>query len=451
MMPIKHEFVSTKEDGADTSLVRPSDWNAVHVGTSEPDKVATVAASGADYTNVFDAISGVHPVSDTNRALIKVYGKVTETMCLHAYSYIDVVGFNAVIEQQGTNVYGVDFDHPDTIWRNITLINKGTQNQGAPACVITDDADETTVLANCKFICEHGANVTAQTGISIRHGTSPKLYNCTGIGGNNAAGYGHGILITDSATPQLFNCMGICRNAYGKSWNIISSAKPTMIGCVGLASDVNGRALYIGDGASPIVDGFVGRPKNYSYVWDYDDANDGRFRPFASEPYQLISISILVNTANTGVTLDLGTTASGTQIAEDVDIGTIGIKSFDFTRSQLTADAYMYATPSAGINDGDIEISYVVCKNDYYAGQGIYLETKGFARIDNSSFYSNGASPTGYIKETTVKNWWMNGCHVETYDPTGQVAFTAESEMTDVPITRTLLVGGTSNITLREE
>ena len=29
-MGIKHTFVSTKEDVADDSLVRPSDWNAEH-------------------------------------------------------------------------------------------------------------------------------------------------------------------------------------------------------------------------------------------------------------------------------------------------------------------------------------------------------------------------------------------------------------------------------------
>lgn len=33
-MPIKHAFVSAKSDGADTTLVRPSNWNADHTGTA---------------------------------------------------------------------------------------------------------------------------------------------------------------------------------------------------------------------------------------------------------------------------------------------------------------------------------------------------------------------------------------------------------------------------------
>ena len=32
-MPIKHRFVSQKQDGADETLVRPSDWNDDHVGS----------------------------------------------------------------------------------------------------------------------------------------------------------------------------------------------------------------------------------------------------------------------------------------------------------------------------------------------------------------------------------------------------------------------------------
>lgn len=30
-MPVKHAFTSAKSDGADATLVRPSDWNAGHL------------------------------------------------------------------------------------------------------------------------------------------------------------------------------------------------------------------------------------------------------------------------------------------------------------------------------------------------------------------------------------------------------------------------------------
>ena len=34
-MPITHAFTNAKADGSDTSVVRPSDWNAVHEGSSD--------------------------------------------------------------------------------------------------------------------------------------------------------------------------------------------------------------------------------------------------------------------------------------------------------------------------------------------------------------------------------------------------------------------------------
>jgi hypothetical protein len=36
-MAITHPFVSGIADGADASLVRPSNWNAAHAGTATPD------------------------------------------------------------------------------------------------------------------------------------------------------------------------------------------------------------------------------------------------------------------------------------------------------------------------------------------------------------------------------------------------------------------------------
>ena len=48
-MPITHAFVSGKGDGADTTLVRPVDWNAAHAGGITKTAAATIAA-GPDET-----------------------------------------------------------------------------------------------------------------------------------------------------------------------------------------------------------------------------------------------------------------------------------------------------------------------------------------------------------------------------------------------------------------
>ena len=48
-MPITHTFVSAKEDGDDETLVRPSNWNAEHIG--EPDLLALVLALASKTSN----------------------------------------------------------------------------------------------------------------------------------------------------------------------------------------------------------------------------------------------------------------------------------------------------------------------------------------------------------------------------------------------------------------
>lgn len=49
-MPLTHPLVVAVSDGGDASLVRPSDWNAAHVGSNEWDTVI-VKPSNQDVTN----------------------------------------------------------------------------------------------------------------------------------------------------------------------------------------------------------------------------------------------------------------------------------------------------------------------------------------------------------------------------------------------------------------
>ena len=44
-MAVKHNFVSPKADGGDTTLVRPSNWNADHEGSPDFLQLAQVATS----------------------------------------------------------------------------------------------------------------------------------------------------------------------------------------------------------------------------------------------------------------------------------------------------------------------------------------------------------------------------------------------------------------------
>ena len=45
-MPVKHAFSSAKTDGADTTLVRPSDWNAAHTTPYAPGTFTVATDNG---------------------------------------------------------------------------------------------------------------------------------------------------------------------------------------------------------------------------------------------------------------------------------------------------------------------------------------------------------------------------------------------------------------------
>lgn len=79
-MGITHAFVSGKADGADTSLVRPSNWNAAHVTNLQADSgtrtagdlSATAGGALADATDV--TVTLTLPSGTSGKVEIKVNG-----------------------------------------------------------------------------------------------------------------------------------------------------------------------------------------------------------------------------------------------------------------------------------------------------------------------------------------------------------------------------------------
>jgi hypothetical protein len=61
-MAITHAFVSAIEDGADETVVRPSNWNAAHTGTAAPDAHhADHEFGGTDVMSITDLFLNVYP------------------------------------------------------------------------------------------------------------------------------------------------------------------------------------------------------------------------------------------------------------------------------------------------------------------------------------------------------------------------------------------------------
>lgn len=62
---LKHAFTSSKSDGADTSVVRPSDWNAEHVLTQATGKLLGRTTAGTGSTEEIAAGTGLSLASTT--------------------------------------------------------------------------------------------------------------------------------------------------------------------------------------------------------------------------------------------------------------------------------------------------------------------------------------------------------------------------------------------------
>lgn len=70
-MPIKHAFTSAIADGADATLVRPSNWNADHIGTLDAADITFTPATATDWNSSADP-------GDLDDALNQLAARVTE-------------------------------------------------------------------------------------------------------------------------------------------------------------------------------------------------------------------------------------------------------------------------------------------------------------------------------------------------------------------------------------
>jgi len=281
------------------------------------------------------------------------------------------------------------------------------------------------------------------SGINIHYRSHATLMNCIGIGGSYDAGSAVGITIGREASPTLIGCKGIgtAINKYCHGIVVIGSATPTLIGCSGEASPyANAYALVVFHASSPTITGFQVYPKRFNYDWVYDDADNGRFQPFAGYDYQLVGMWVQVRTADAGVTLDLGTSIGGSDIVSDIPLDALGDMFYSFTRAELGAGTYIYATPSAAVADEHFNVFYSVIVN-YADSYALRMQTNGYARISDSTFVSNGASDTLFITSTCSKNWEISNTTFETLDPTNQYSVHPDGAMSDLPINGCRLKG----------
>ena len=303
---------------------------------------------------------------------------------------------------------------------------------------------------------------------------APKLIGCTGIGGAKPAGRGFDITEADAA--ELIDCVGIGSTGDGIT---INDASPTLKNCKGIAGTQNGAtgimlwtggspilmdceaisgkydhtsALIINDSNSAIVDHCFGHPPIEGHQWYYDAANNGRFRPFAGFAYIIRNISLWVSIPQPGVTLNIGTSIGGNELAAAISLAVGGTVPFNWTSRLLAAGGYMYATPSAGIPNNSIFLYYTVM----YAVsdcRGIAMATLGVARVSNSHFMACDTDGFGMpirIGPPAIanKNWRIDNSVFESLSIGGGCAIYSDAAITDVPIYNSTFKGAFSqNIT----
>jgi len=201
---VKHPFVSTVPDSADTSLVRPSNWNADHtvlgLGTA-----AELNAGVALGVATLDA-SGKVPISEIPDAVIGAlnyqgtWNASTNTPTL--ISSVGVKGYYYVVNVAGTtNLNGItDWQIGDwavfdgLIWEKIDNTDGVTSVNGLTGAVVLT----TTNIAE-------GTNeyfTTSRARTSISAGTGISYDNSTGVITNTAPSLGGDVVGPASATDN---------------------------------------------------------------------------------------------------------------------------------------------------------------------------------------------------------------------------------------------------------
>jgi hypothetical protein len=327
-----------------------------------------------------------------------------------------------------------------------------------------------------------GINAGVQdVGIMISYNSSPTLRDCEGYGGAGTTGaYNAGIWSEETSAPTLINCRGFggggnyaigiagyntvvsdwigCTGIGGDSGilcdglGFYDANVTNAVGCTGIPGKVPGLGLNAGFGirqnAAPRLTGCTGTTPIYNAgVWTYDPANNGRFRPFVGYGYQVYSMQIYPLTNNPGITIDIGTTIGGHEVAQNVDIS-VGTSNpqFELTRAFQVANSYLYATPSGALS-GAVRIYYSVMY-DITNTHALILETAGRPRIDSCTFIGNQLY--GVVRtdaETVYCNWVISNSLIENTEPVNNLAiYCGGGAVSNLPVYNSTIVGSVWNL-----
>lgn len=432
------------DSGVDTRVMTP-DW-----GSPSTPMTKVVASEWGNFKTLSAALTSLADASSLNRYTVYVIGKVIEHNIITARDYVDVIGINAEIvsDRDGDSVY---FNGTaNTVWRNIRFKKTGACTLASSVANI-NLASNTVIIENCTFTNEATGNVS-QPGVTISNG-NPIFSRCTAIGSSGSSGsvFNCGWWIIGSSGGQaiLKNCIG-----YGSSptsstssagFCIMQQESPVLKQCIAYPGAANNsRGIELHNSCSPSIVDCTVEPPVSAYSFVYASADGGKFRPFTGKPYQIFNAILTVSVASVGVTIAIGTTPGGSDVASGISIASTGLKYFTVTRKLVASDGYLYITPSSPISEGSVTLRYQTVYA-YTGMNAIYSNSVGPYSIIGGYFVSNGNSDTLYYTSVRSVYAMINHATIENLGSIGN-AINASSTYSTAPLYKCELRGGVGNV-----
>jgi hypothetical protein len=333
-------------------------------------KTIYVSPSGGDYISLSSALNAIVP-SSASRYAIVIDGLIDETdISITHKSNVDILSRNGRLLCESfiiptnavTNIIGLD----------ITINSVG-------GTIGLGNVTNSCIFDGCKFRRISPSTPTTSNIITMEGTSSPIIKNC--------------VFYSDTFVSST---SGYCIQLTGLSYPTI---KNTIISfCNGGGTNKSG--IYIGGNSIPRLGNVKVAPENFKYSWLYTSDNNGRFRPFDSIAYEVVGVLVYVSTA-TSALLSIGSSIGGSQIASNIDISTTGMKYFTVNDVQISAGAYIYATPSISIPESSLTVYYIV----RYDARGCYavkLAGHNRAVITNSTLDGIASSATLLIDNANI-------------------------------------------------
>lgn len=283
--------------------------------------------------------------------------------------------------------------------------------------------------------------------IQVDDQDSSIFYNPIAYGGTGS--YCDALHVYSTGNPQFFN--GLFYPGTGASCDGVQilDGTPEFFNCKSeVGRNNNSRAWYTAPGSLPrLKNCHATMPKGQQTYW-YTNANK-TFTPSANDPFRLITVRVWAYTPQAaGTTVNIGTTAGGSDIAANVPISDANFRDFPYTGSTVfAANSLLYVTPSTTIPDNSVRITTDVY-HAYSSIQGFAIAGRGVTMEHCTSRTVNGAAMTVDTATVTANLSEFNHCIFERLDASTNNSTVYLPSQWSQPFKKCTVIGTFTNSTI---